>query len=155
MATNKMSDVIAALLVLVKTPHIRAYLQTTDPMALKQAETAVLAVDQNLKLEEPVLTEIELINQLELGKSARQKLAQRYNRIIHAREVELRQEMEDQKSAINVLRFHRELQTLPIVKKQIDRVLSRMETRLDLLGSEEDRLKCNRMDEEEYGRPTA
>ena len=36
-----------ALLVMVLTPHILKYLEQTDPMALKQAKEALLAVGAN------------------------------------------------------------------------------------------------------------
>ena len=43
----KTKDVVDALLVMVLTPHILKYLKQTDPMALKQAKQALLAVGAN------------------------------------------------------------------------------------------------------------
>ena len=44
---TKVKAVQDALMVMVLTPHILAYLQAHDPMALKQAKEALIAVGAN------------------------------------------------------------------------------------------------------------
>ena len=44
---EKMKGLQDALLVMVLTPHILAYLEAHDPMALKQAKEALVAVGAN------------------------------------------------------------------------------------------------------------
>ena len=44
---EKMKGLQNALLVMVLTPHILAYLEGHDPMALKQAKEALVAVGAN------------------------------------------------------------------------------------------------------------
>jgi hypothetical protein len=43
-----MKELENALLVMVLTPHIRAYLERMDPMALKQALEALEAVEKEI-----------------------------------------------------------------------------------------------------------
>jgi hypothetical protein len=44
---EEIRNVRDALLVMVLTPHILAYLKAHDPMALKQAKEALLAIGEN------------------------------------------------------------------------------------------------------------
>jgi len=95
-----------------------------------------------------VLTNEQLETIITYGQLCQKILAQRHNAALDARAQELQREIEDQrKSVAQVANIH-DSQTLPIVQKQIFRVLTRMTERLNLLCCEQDNLRYQRMLEE-------
>ena len=98
-------------------------------------------------------TDLELMEIIERGTSARRVLAQRVNARLDDFTKELDLRAHDQKLAIQLVIAHKNEQKLPIVQKQIDRVIEHMETQLDLLLNEKDKIQYKRMSENDYCGP--
>jgi hypothetical protein len=137
-----------ALLVIATTPHIRTYLQMTDPKALEQVTGALEAVGE--KIEVPTLVDEDLESLILAGASARKVLAQHVNARLDARYAELEVELQNRRAAVRIVKAHKEKQH-PVVQKYVDRVLEQMDRALGEVHHEQDMLHYQRVPEEIIG----
>lgn len=86
------------------------------------------------------LTDLELMVLIEQGDTAKKEMVRRFNKHLDERRDALVRELADQDAAIGRVIFLQEQQKLPIVKKQMDRVLERMKERRSSLYSELDNI---------------